>query len=117
MSGGPSLSPAALVDAQIEAYNDHDLERFCSFFADDVEVGRLGQDGTLLSGKSELKARYRSRFSETPDVHCTIDQRITLGSFVIDAERLINTGPEARHVIALYQVEGSQIRRVWFVEG
>lgn len=117
MSGKVHLSPAELVDAQIEAYNDHDLERFCSFFAEDVEIGRLGQDRGLLSGKDALAARYSARFAETPDVHCTIDRRIALGTFVIDAERLINTGPDERHVIALYQVEGGRIRRVWFVEG
>ena len=36
-------APEAVVAEQVNAYNEHDLERFVGTFADDVEV--VGRDG------------------------------------------------------------------------
>lgn len=112
-----SADPVALVEGQLAAYNDHDLERFCSFFAADVEVALFGSDQPALRGMDAFRRRYTERFAGTPDIHCTITQRLVQGQFVIDQERLTMSGAPERSVVAIYQVDGDLIRRVWFIEG
>lgn len=113
MSGGVEQDAVSIVEGQVAAYNDHDVERFCAYYAEDIEVSSLGSDTPTIAGKDNFRAHYRLRFSEMPNIHCTIEQRIALGEFVIDLERLTNAGPEELRAVALFQVKAGVIRRVW----
>jgi ketosteroid isomerase-like protein len=69
MSGGASL---AALKSLVQAFNDHDLDRIMSFFADDavLEMPR-GPDpwGRRYVGASAVREGLRARFAGLPDVH------------------------------------------------
>jgi len=47
-------------------------------------------------------------------------RRIVMGNFVIDHERVTRTFPEgtgAQDAIAMYEIHGTRITRVWFIFG
>jgi ketosteroid isomerase-like protein len=69
MSGGASL---ATLKGLVQAFNDHDLDRIMSFFAEDavLEMPR-GPDpwGRRFVGAAAVREGLRSRFEGLPDVH------------------------------------------------
>jgi len=83
-----------VVDAQIEAYQARDVERFLSHYADDVSVV----------------------LTDSPDLRVTIASRMTAGDFVVDEERLsgIHFGDMATEMTALsvYRVADGKISKL-----
>jgi hypothetical protein len=110
----PEPSPEAVVQAQLDAYNRHDLEGFLSYYADDAQLldypAQVTQDG-----KAAMRPRYEKRFA-TPNLRAEIIERIVFGRFVIDHERIV--APPSTDVIeavATYEVVGGKIVRVTFL--
>ena len=72
-----SIEPVPVVDAQVEAYNARDLDRFLTFFADDAVL--RAPDGTESArGLAALSAGYRQWFDgnrrcvpRSPDDWCS----------------------------------------------
>jgi hypothetical protein len=112
-SQAPAAAPAAIVQAQVDAFNKGDSDRFSSFYADDVELFDLGSTSApTLSGRAALIARYKPMLSKYHP-KATIISRIVSGSFVIDHEKT-EAGRRSTTGVAIYRVEGGKIRRVWF---
>jgi len=102
----------AIVQKQVDAFNEGDADRFASFYADDVELFDLGPEKPSLSGRDALLARYRPMLGKYHP-KATILSRIVSGSFVIDNEKT-EAGGRSSVGVAIYQVEGGKIRPVWF---
>ena len=108
-------TPEAVVDAQLVAYNERDLEAFLSFYADDAVLAKHPNQVTQ-TGKAEMRTRYQGRFSN-PNVRAEIIKRVTFGRFVVDHERI--TAPPAKdevEAVAIYEVKEGKIVRVTFLE-
>jgi hypothetical protein len=104
-----------IVQKQLDFYNNHDLEGFISTYYDDVGIYNLIDNSVMIRGKEQLKDSYRERF-EVLNVHADIQNRIVIGNKVIDHEYV--TGLEKdliKKAVAIYEVENSLIKRVWFV--
>ena len=111
---GHSSSPEAIVQAQLDAYNRHDLEGFLAFYSDDAVLVSY-PDEVTQAGKAQMRARYEKRFAE-PNVRAEILERIVFSNFVIDHERI--TAPPATDVIeavATYEIRNGKIVRVTFL--
>lgn len=108
-------SPEAIVDAQLEAYNERDLDAFLASYSEDVVLATYPNVVTQ-TGKAEMRARYAKSFAN-PNVRAEILRRIVLGNTVIDHERI--TAPPAKgqlEAVAIYEIAGGKIVRVTFVE-
>ncbi len=109
-----TLSAVEIVEKQLVAYNNHDLDLFCNCFSEDVEVQLLLNDEVLFRGQSALRAMYAERFSH-PKLHAKLLNRISVGRVVIDEEEVTGLGNEmVMHVVAIYEVEDGLIRKVRF---
>jgi len=113
---GQSVSPEAIVDAQLAAYNRRDLEGFLSFYAEDAVLADHPNHVTQ-TGKAEMRTRYQLRFSN-PSVHAEIIKRITFGRFVIDHERVVAASPAEGRIeaVAIYEIRDGKIVRVTFLK-
>jgi len=105
------------VEAQLLAYNAHDLETFLVCFTADCVVEDA--DGRqLMAGEAEMRDRYRALFDGSPNLHCTIVNRIRIGEHVMDEEhitgRLATPPGEMRHAVAVYKLRGDKICHVRF---
>ena len=113
-----TTGPEAIVQAQLEAYNARDLNAFLATCAEDAELYEHPSK-LLASGMAQLRERYAARFAE-PNLHAVVIKRMVLGNFVIDQERvtrMLPSGPGTVEAVAMYEVTGERIARVWFIFG
>ena len=111
-------SPADLIQRQLDAYNEHDLDALLATYAEDAQL--FEHPATLLaSGHSQVRARFALRFQE-PNLHAHLLNRILIDRFVIDHERVTRTFPEGPGTIDLvvtYEVVDGKIINAWFLAG
>ena len=106
-------TPEALAQGQLDAYNAHDIDAFCSFFAEDVRVYNAHTNELLFSGQAEFRRRYTQRFANA-DLHCTLINRMVQGNVVIDQESVVGLREGVVQAIAIYHIEGDLISEVHF---
>jgi hypothetical protein len=108
------VNPELPVQRQVAAYNAHDLEHFVAQYADDVQVFRPPSTEPVLSGKAAFAAHYANKRFNLPNLHAEVVKRIIAGNKVVDHERITGLEPGVVEAIAVYEVQGGLIQRVWF---
>ena len=106
--------PALIVQAQLDAYNAHDLDRFAACFSDDVRLYRMPAQAPGTIGKAALRAFYAEHRFSIATLRAELLNRVTLGDKVIDHERIHGLGEQPTEVVAVYQVSDGLIANVWF---
>jgi hypothetical protein len=106
-------TPEGLAQGQLEAYNAHDLDRFCSFFSESVCVYDAHTGEQIISGMNSFRKRYTNTFSN-PSLHCTLVQRMIQENIVIDQESVVGLGEETVKAIAIYHTKDNKIQEVHF---
>jgi len=110
------------VQAQLDAYNAHDVEAFAACYAADVKI--FDATGTLvMDGTDALRARYIAVFASSPQLRADLVQRTRIGSadawYAVDRERVTGRNepgaPRAFEVLVLYAGGGARIREVRFL--
>ena len=108
-----NLSPEELAQGQLEAYNNHDIDRFCTFFSENIQVYDAVTKEILFSGIKAFRERYTKSFAN-PELHCTLVNRIVQGNIVIDQESVVGLGEEIVQAIAIYHIKDGRIQEVHF---
>ncbi len=109
-------TPADLAQRQLDAYNARDLEAFAACYHPEVEVRDFPSGELRLTGHAALRERYGPMFRERTALHADVVQRIAQGQVVIDQERVRGLSDAGEvEAVAIYEVDGDTIRRVWFV--
>ena len=109
------MEPWEIVQAAIDAYHAHDVDRCLAYYAPDVVVNDA--DGKILmNGGAEVRARYAKSMADHPDLHYDIPNRIALGEWVVDEERVTGfAGPRAGEVVRavlVYRLSDRLIRKI-----
>jgi uncharacterized protein (TIGR02246 family) len=103
----------AVVHAEHDAYNDHDLERLLSYYAPDAVI--LDGDGKLLDeGIDAVRMAMARVFEQMPDVHVERPTVFHVGEWVaihdIVPNWRVGDGPEHEmQWVALYRVVNGKI--------
>ncbi len=108
----------AVVQAQLEAYNAHDIAAFLATYADDAQIFEHPAK-LLASGQAEMRERYTARFKE-PNLNAVVVKRIVMGNTVIDHERVTRTfseGQGTQDAVLIYEIQGGKIARAWLIPG
>ena len=108
-------NPVWVVDRQIDAYNRGDVAAFLATYAADATLYESPGGAAKMTGHKEMGDKYGTIFASSPTMRCTILSRVAQGNMVVDHELI--TGRDGKpyfHGIAIYEVEGGLIRRVWF---
>lgn len=92
------------VEAQLAAYNAHDVDAFMRCYTQDCVI-EDGEGERLLTGHAEMRPRYVSLFASSPNLHCEIVSRICVGNYVIDAEHITGRVPDLRHAVVIYRID------------
>jgi len=104
--------PAAVVAAQVEAYNARDLDRFLECYSADAVI-EDGSGQVLMRGREAMRGVYAQLFAQSPELHCEIRQRISVGPYVVDEEAITGLHlagfPTEMHAACVYRVEGDHI--------
>lgn len=111
-------SPQTVVQAQLDAYNAHDVDALIAIYADNGE--QFQHPSTLLAqGSTQIGQRFRNRFASSRP-HAVLLKRIVAGQMVIDHETVTSQaehGAESVAIVAIYQVEHGRIAKAWFLTG
>ena len=104
-----------LAQAQLDAYNGHDLTAFLEPYAEDVKVYQF--PNTLqYEGKETMRQVYQF-LKNTPDLHCKLVNRIVEGNTVIDHEDVtIDKDKPPFKAIAIYKIKDGKIAEVYFIQ-
>jgi len=108
------LTPHDVVQAQLDAYNAQDLDRFCACYAPDCLIADLN-GAVQQSGLAEIRARYEKAWAQFPLNRAMALSRIVVGDTVIDHERVTRAPDgETFEVAAIYTIREGLIARVDF---
>ncbi len=103
-----------VAQAQLDAYNNQDIDAFAAVFAEDAEVYRnIGDTIPSMVGRDQIHQRYGSMFESNPDNKSTLMGRMVQGNFVFDHEYITGRN-EPFKLMAIYEVEDGLIVRCWF---
>lgn len=112
------LSPSAVVQAQLDAYNAKDLDALMATYA--LDAAQFALHGDLLArGHDQIRPRYEHRFLE-PELHARLLSRTVLGNFVTDLEIVTRNFPEGLgtvEMLCVYEVVDGRIVRASFATG
>jgi uncharacterized protein (TIGR02246 family) len=105
---------AELVQKQLDAYNNQNIEAFLACYAEDAVLAGLNGDITHR-GLSAIRKRHEDLFYEFPKNHARLVNRIDLGTTVIDHEQVERSpGGDKFEVAAIYTIKDGKIARVDF---
>ncbi|MBC8007755.1 MAG: nuclear transport factor 2 family protein [Prolixibacteraceae bacterium] len=105
---------AELVQKQLDAYNNQNIDAFIACYAEDAVLAGLNGDVTHR-GIAAIRKRHEELFYEFPRNHARLANRIDLGSTVIDHEQVERTpGGDRFEVAAIYTIRDGKIVRVDF---
>ncbi len=115
-SCGNSADPEKVVQAQLEAYNAHDLDTFVACYADEVTIHSLSSGKPPRKGLRALREDYIFLKDVPKDYRAERANRIVSGPIVVDHERIRGLPPErgVPEAIAVYEVRDGKILNVWF---
>lgn len=110
-------SPAEqVVQAQLDAYNRHDIEAFAATYAPDAR-GYTYPDRPMFTGAAELRTTYAGFFAAAPTVRARVVRRIAQGDHVIDHEEVTGMpGGRTVRAVAIYEVRNGRIASVRFIQ-
>jgi hypothetical protein len=109
-----------LCNGQLEAYNNRNIDQFCSYYHNHVEAYRYSttdrQFKLLFKGIHQFKESYQKMFANSPNLHCHLASRIVLNDTVMDEEKVTGRmqSAEASHVVASYKFSDNLISQIYF---
>lgn len=109
------MTPLQCVELQFEAYNQRDLPRFLTAFADDIKSYRLPDMTLLLEGKAAYGTFYASQRFVHEGLRAELLCRMVIGNKVIDHELIHGLGPEPVETAVMFVVEQGVIRTVFAI--
>lgn len=105
-----ALTRSALdtVQAQLEAFNAHDLDAFVATYAADAVITGVAPEPVV--GSAAIRAFYEPRL-QNPELSCVIETSVLFGArWVVAQEQVINAGV-ATETIATFDVVDGLIAR------
>jgi hypothetical protein len=104
-----------IVETQIEAYNNQDIETFLNCYSDEIKVFMLDSNQILTDGKAQLSTTMKQAFSTNVNSKSEILTQIQQGDLIVNHERISNhiTGKMVK-TISIYQVKDEKITQLWF---
>ncbi len=114
MTPAQSSNPEKIVQANLEAYNNRNIDAFMEHLSDDVALYNFQEATPIKEGKEALRILYKNLFEQSPQLHSTILKRIVFDNKVIDHEyivgRLGSTTP--LEIILIYEIRNEKIYRL-----
>ena len=111
MNFAQNLSTEQIVQSNLEAYNNRDLEKFMSWFSEDIELYSFSEMKLVASGKPAIEKLYKELFDASPNLHSTILKRIVFENKVIDHESIVGRkgASDTLEIVMIYEVKDGKI--------
>jgi uncharacterized protein (TIGR02246 family) len=117
---GSSVDPAAVVQAQVEAYNKHDVDAFLSCYADNATITWLDGKKPPVQGTEAIRKEF-AFLGRIPAAGAgfgvDIVTKTVTGPTVANVEHMRGLPPNAAPVpdtLVIYEVRAGKIVNAWF---
>ena len=107
------MSPQAVVQRQLEAYNARDLQRFLAEYSDDIQVFRPPAALPAIVGKKAFGEFYATQRFNHAGLHADLLGRMAFGNKVVDHERISGVREQPFDMAVVYEVSNGLIIRTW----
>ena len=106
--------PERIVQANLDAYNKHDIEEFMSYFSEDITLVNFQDGKETAKGKSAIRAIYEPYFEASPKLHSKILKRTVFDNKVMDHEYITGAWgkDDAFELVLIYEVENNKIIKI-----
>jgi hypothetical protein len=103
-----------IVQANLDAYNNLDIEQFMSYISEDIEVYEFDSKKLSIKGSEACRKVYTELFELSPKLHSTILKRIVFDNKVIDHEYIVGRrGSDSPiELVLIYEVRDEKIFRI-----
>ena len=103
-----------IVQANLDAYNNLDIEQFMLYISDDIEVYEFDSKKLSIKGAEACRKVYTELFELSPKLHSTILKRIVFDNKVIDHEYIVGRrgSHTAIELVLIYEVRDEKIFRI-----
>jgi len=118
LSNSKTVSPEAIVDRQLDAYNKRDITAFLATYHKDVKIYDFPEVLTI-DGLGALKERYEPMFKSVKSLNASISKRIVFGDKVIDHETATfvkDRDKKVVHAVVIYEIKEGLIYKVTFIK-
>ena len=112
VSSSETLSPLAIVNLRMQAYNNHDLEAFLNTYSEEIEIFTY-PDKSVGKGKNHIRRLFEPMFKEG-SISVEIHHQIAKDGYVINHETVMN-GNKKTEYVSIYEVRDGLITSVRFV--
>lgn len=118
MNYAQNLSVEQIVQSNLDAYNNRDLEKFMSWFSEDIELYSFSEMKLIASGKPAIEKLYKELFEASPNLHSAILKRIVFDNKVIDHESIVGRkgSKDILELIMIYEVKNEKIIKMTVVK-
>mgnify|MGYP000309546628 CR=1 FL=1 len=108
------ITPEQVVQKQLEAYNQRNIEAFMSVMAPDVTFHDFSDGIQTITGKKECRRFYSALFEASPSLYSTIITHTVFGNKVIDHESITgrNGNKQVLELVLIYEVQNEKIFKV-----
>lgn len=104
------MNAEQIVQQQLEAYNNRDIEAFSALFSEEAEVLQFPENRVLAKGKAQVKELYKKLFDNSPTLHSELVSRTVLGNRIIDHEKITGrAGVDVLELAVVYEIEQGKI--------
>lgn len=110
-SANIDLNPVVLVQKQLEAYNERDIDAFMAVFHKEISLWEFDHEKPKVEGFEAVKEVYNELFEDSPELHSEVVNRSTMGNKVLDYELVtgIRGSDETMTLIMLYEIKDGKI--------
>ena len=110
------MTPETVVQNQLNAYNDRDINVFLACHSENFEAYGFSEQKPYLKGKQQLQKTYSEIFENSPNLYSKLINRIVFSNKVIDHEEITGRkGVDVLELVAIYEVEGNVITKAHFM--
>jgi len=111
------MTPEQIVEKQVIAYNERDIDAFVNCHSSKIELFNFPDNVPFLTGGNALRKRYGEIFTNSPNLHSEVVKRIAMGNTVIDYEIITGrNGQETSEFIAIYEITNERIAKARFIK-
>jgi hypothetical protein len=106
-------TPEQVAQANIDAYNAHDVAALIATFTPSATFGQLG-GRILLDGRGSMQGYYTQLFAARPTVRCEVKQRTVMGPFVVELQEISGDDQPGMQAMLISEVCEEKIVKVWY---
>jgi hypothetical protein len=100
-----------VVERQVRAYNERDIDAFVACYSANVVV-EDARGAVLMSSREGLRDEYAPFFRDNPSLHGEIRHRAVVGDYVVDDEEITGWQAGPVQAVAIYHVADGVIDHV-----